>query len=137
MRVNRIRASGSERYDTWMPFTVLGGWLDATWNRGLVHTCYPAVVMAGQLAIVAYRSLVGGVLSDSMDFQVRWFADEDAEEVRRLIQAEPLLDYLNSDGQLVTWELARIFAIEPFSPHQSGEEIVGFIASTQELSELA
>jgi hypothetical protein len=31
----------------------------------------------------------------------------------------------------------QIFAIEPFSPSASGEEIVGFIASVEELSDLA
>lgn len=93
--------------------------------------------MAGQLAIVAYRCLVAGLSSDSLDFQVRWFAHEDAEEIRRHIQGEPLRSYLNSDGEVVSWELVEIFAIEPFAPRESGEEVVGFIASTQELSDLA
>ena len=92
--------------------------------------------MAGQLAIVAYRCLVAGLSSGSVDFQVRWFADEDADEVRRRIQGEPLHSYMNSDGEVVSWELVEIFAIEPFAPSESGEEVAGFIASTQELSDL-
>ena len=92
--------------------------------------------MAGKLAIVAYRCLVGGIRSDTLDFQVRWFDVEDAEQTRRLIQAEPFLAYKNSDDDLVTWELAQIFAIEPFSPQASGEEVIGFIASIDELTDL-
>lgn len=93
--------------------------------------------MAGQLAIVVYRSLVGEFRSKTLDVQVRWFAGSDPEEVRQLIEAEPLHAYRNPEDQLVTWELAEIMTIEPFSTHESGEEVVGFIASTEELSELA
>jgi hypothetical protein len=93
--------------------------------------------MAGHLAIVAYRCLVGGVPTATLDVQVRWFADDDPQHVRRLIEADRLSSYSNSEGDVVCWELAQIFGIEPFSPKQSGEEIVGFIASTEEWSELA
>lgn len=93
--------------------------------------------MAGQLAIVAYRSLVAGLSAGSLDIQVRWLADEGAEEIRRHILGEPLQSYLNSDGEVVSWELVEIFAIESFAPRESGEEVVGFVASTQELSDLA
>ncbi|TWT61329.1 hypothetical protein [Rubinisphaera italica] len=44
---------------------------------------------------------------------------------------------MNDNGETVSWELAEVFAIEPFVPKISGEEIVGFIASTEELSDLA
>ena len=93
--------------------------------------------MAGHLAIVAYRCLVGGVPSATLDVQVRWFADDDPQHVRRLIEADPFSRYSNSDGDVVCWELAQIFGIEPFAPKESGEEIVGFIASTEELADLA
>jgi hypothetical protein len=93
--------------------------------------------MAGKQAIVAYRCLVAGLPSGSVDFQVRWFDDADAEEIRRHIRGEPLHSYLNVDGEVVSWELVEIFAIEPFAASESGEEVVGFIASTQELSDLA
>lgn len=93
--------------------------------------------MAGQLAIVAYRCLIDGMPSATLDFQVRWFADRDADRIRRQIEAEPFLSYSNSDGETVCWELVQIFAIEPFEPDASGEEVVGFIASTDELSDLA
>jgi hypothetical protein len=93
--------------------------------------------MAGQLAIVAFRALVGGLPSGTVDIQVRWFAEKDAERVRRFIESEPASSYLNSDDEVVYWELSSVLAIEPFDPRESGEEIVGFIASAEELSGLA
>ncbi len=93
--------------------------------------------MAGQLAIVAYRSLVDGLGSGSVDIQVQWHVGDDPEEARRTIEATPISTYSNPYGQMVSWELVQIFAIEPFEPRGSGEEVVGFIASTEELSELA
>jgi hypothetical protein len=93
--------------------------------------------MSGHLAIVAYRALVAGIPSNSVDFQVQWFAENDAAEVRRIIEAKPFHCYSNSSDEEVCWELVEVFAIEPFNPSESGEEIVGFIASTDELSDLA
>lgn len=93
--------------------------------------------MAGHLVIVAYRSLVGGVPTGMVDFQVRWFADDDAERIRRLIESEPVESYRNSDQEVVSWELSSILAIEPFEPRESGEEVVGFIASAEKLPGLA
>lgn len=96
--------------------------------------------MAGHLAIVAYRALVGGLPSGSVDVQVRWFADEDAGRVRRFIESEPASSYLNSDGEIVYWEFSSVLAIQVFDPgesRESGEEILGFIASAEELSDLA
>ena len=96
--------------------------------------------MAGQLAIVAYRALVGGLPSGKVDIQVRWFADQDTERVRQFIEAEPASSYLNSDDEVVCWEFSNVLAIEPFDPRASreaGEEIIGFIASAEELAGLA
>lgn len=90
----------------------------------------------GHLAIIGYRSLVGGIPSRSLDIQVRWFAEADAERVRHLIQAEPFHRYRNPGGEKVCWELVEVFAVEPFAPSQSGEEVVGFIASVDELKAL-
>jgi hypothetical protein len=96
--------------------------------------------MAGQLAIVAYRALVGGLPSGEVDIQVRGFADQDAGRVRQFIGSEPASSYLNPDDEVAHWEFSNVLAIEPFDPRQtreSGEEIIGFIASTDELSGLA
>jgi len=89
------------------------------------------------LAIVAYRSLVAGVPSKKVDLQVRWF-DEDSEAVvRQLISDDPIHAYKNEDGETVTWELVKVFAVEEFEPQRSGDEAIGFIASTRELRNLA
>jgi hypothetical protein len=96
--------------------------------------------MPGTLAIVAYRSVVGGAAQSSLDVQVRWFDDEDADRVQAKLRAEPAHTYRNPTGEEVIWELAEILAVEPFDPStpaDSGEEIAGFIASVDEISELA
>lgn len=96
--------------------------------------------MIGHLAIVAYRSLVAGLASSTVDLQVRWFAVEDEDEVRRIIEAEPASGYLNPNGETVLREFSGILAIEKFDPGKAldhGEEMIGFIASTEELTDLA
>ena len=96
-----------------------------------------ANLMAHYLAIVAYRCLVAGAPTGSLDFQVRWFQAEDKATLRGLIESEPAQHYNNGDGEGVSWELAHILAVEEFSPNQSSEEVIGFIASIQELQSLA
>lgn len=93
--------------------------------------------MAQYLAIVAYRCLVGGSTRDSLDFQVRWYEAHDEASVRNSIADEPIHSYKNSDGETVSWELSQVITVEPFAPKESGEEVIGFIASADELSELA
>lgn len=93
--------------------------------------------MAQFLAIVAYRCLVAGVSRQSLDVKVQWFDAPDADAVCRLIQADPISSYKNSDDNTVSWELVQIFSVEPFAPTQSGDEVVGFIASIKELADLA
>jgi hypothetical protein len=89
------------------------------------------------LAVVAYRCLVAGVPSGSIDLQVKWFDVADDSIVRQLIEADPVHAYKNSDDETVSWELAEVFSVEPFSPTRSGEEVAGFIANTSELVDLA
>ena len=89
------------------------------------------------LAIVAYRCLIAGSPEGSLDLQVQWYKAHDETSVRDLIAGKPLHAYKNDDGETVSWELAEVLAVEPFAPTNSGEEVVGFIASTQELVELA
>lgn len=91
----------------------------------------------GYIAIVAYRCRIDGVPKGSLDIQAIWFEEIDPEEVRRLIHLDPIQSYENSDGDTVSWELAEVFSIEPFRPSASGEEIAGFIASIDELNDLA
>ncbi|HEU5118793.1 MAG TPA: hypothetical protein VFT74_19530 [Isosphaeraceae bacterium] len=89
--------------------------------------------MAGQLVIVAYRALVGGLATRTVDIQVRWFAGDDPEQARQQLESEPALSYRNPDGQVVYWEFSGVLVVEPFDPQESGEEVVGFIASAEEL----
>jgi hypothetical protein len=93
--------------------------------------------MTQYLAIVVYRCLVAGSPEGSLDIQVRWYDARDETSVRTTIAAEPILSYKNSDGETVSWELAEVMAVEPFAPKDSGEEVIGFIASVRELTELA
>lgn len=85
------------------------------------------------LAIVAYRCEVAGVPRDSLDIQVRYFAAESAEEVVSRIFDEPDAEYMNGDGELVTWPFVCVVAVEPFSEPADGDEVVGFIARTNEI----
>lgn len=89
--------------------------------------------MPQYLAIATYRSLVSGVSSGRLDIQVRWFELSDEEAVRSAIESEPISRYKNSDDEAVTWELVEILQVEPFEPENSGDEVVGFIASVDEL----
>lgn len=89
--------------------------------------------MSRWLAIVAYRCEVAGVPSDSLDLQVRYFEAESAEEVASRICDEPDAEYMNGDGELVTWPFVCVVAVEPFSEPADGEEVVGFIARTNEI----
>lgn len=89
------------------------------------------------LAIVAYRCLVSGRLTDSLDIQVRWFEMQDSEAVRRFIDSETAQRYNNSEGEEVTWELSQILAVEEFRQIKSGDEVIGFITSSSELQHLA
>jgi hypothetical protein len=85
------------------------------------------------LAIVAYRCEVAGVPTDSLDIQVRYFEADSAEEVKSRLYDQPDHVYAKPYGDLVTWLLACVVAVEPFSETSDGEEVVGFIARTDEL----
>ena len=92
--------------------------------------------MTGALAIVAYRGLIDGRPCGSVDISVRWFAETDEERIRQNIKSESSHSYRNSDGELVSWEFVDVLAIEDLSSTESGEEVVGFIASADELAAL-
>lgn len=89
------------------------------------------------LAVVAYRCLVAGVSTGSIDLQVQWFDVADDSIVRQQIEAAPVHAYKNSDHETVSWELVEVFSVEPFAPTRSGEEVAGFIAKTSEIVDLA
>ena len=93
--------------------------------------------MTGWLAIAAYRCVVAGEPSGSVDVQVRRFEAGDADAVRDRLAAEPPCEYQNSDGETVRWDLADVFAVEPFDGGEGGDELIGFIAGAGYLAALA
>lgn len=86
--------------------------------------------------MVVYRCRVAGVLTGSLDFQVRWFDGVDATEARRRVENEVAHTYENREGEPVSWELAEVLAVERFAPTDSGAEVIGFITSAEHLSRL-
>ncbi len=93
--------------------------------------------MSVHLAIAAYRCLIAGIPSNTLDIKILWYPDSNIDEIRQRIREEPFSSYENSDGDTVTWELVEIFSIEPLEPKWPGDEVIGFIADTDELCDLA
>ena len=93
--------------------------------------------MSPYLAIVAYRCLVAGTRRGMLNIQVQWHEAADEGVVRSSIASKPIYKYLNSDDDVVSWELSGVLAVEPFTPKQSGDEVVGFIASIRQLRNFA
>src|SRR5688572_22215971 len=94
------------------------------------------IPVAGHIALAVYRALIDGLPSKALDFQVRWFADDDAQKVRDALSSEPPQEYLNGDGGKVRWELAAL-VIEPFDTNNPGDEVAGMIMSVDDLAALA
>jgi hypothetical protein len=79
------------------------------------------------LVIAAYRCEVAGRPSDSVDYQVRYFATDSTDEVISRLRAEPPVAYMNVDGEEVRWIFDDTVAIE-FDPQwKDGVEMIGFI----------
>jgi hypothetical protein len=83
--------------------------------------------MAPRIALVTYRCEVAGIASDSIDIQVRYF-DDPATDIEAYLQNEPTQSYLNEKGELVTWPLIAVMAIEDLDNLRNGKEIAGFIS---------
>jgi hypothetical protein len=79
------------------------------------------------LSIVAYRCEVAGVATDSIDIQVRHYIADSSEQVDARVRAEPVISYTNEDGDVVTWPLVDLLAIEPFTEPTEGAEVIGFV----------
>lgn len=88
------------------------------------------------LAIVAYQCQVNGVSTGSVDFQVRYFNLCDAADVVAALRSEPSHAYRNHLDEMVVWPIVEIFAVERLKSHASGDEVIGFIAGTEELASL-
>jgi hypothetical protein len=88
--------------------------------------------MEQSLAIVAYRCEVAGSPTESLDIQVRYFKTLSQEQIKAALRAEPVCSYTNEAGELVTWPLVRLLAVEPFSEPAHGAEVAGFITGCHE-----
>lgn len=86
------------------------------------------------LALVVYRCSVNGKITDSLDFQVRWFSADSHDEVGNVLENEPPHSYDNPQGEAVTWSLSRVLAVEEVDSPESGDEVVGFIARIHEIA---
>jgi hypothetical protein len=79
------------------------------------------------LLIASYHCNVAGVLSDSIDYQVRFFETDDESEASIRLKEEKPDSYLNSDGETVTWVFSEIVEMEHDPEMIDGAEIIGFI----------
>lgn len=89
--------------------------------------------MDSLLAIVVYGCEINAQRTDSVDIQVRYFASKDILQVERRIRAEPLHSYKNDQGEVVSWPLLRVAAIESLDSPVDGAEVIGFISQISEL----
>jgi hypothetical protein len=84
------------------------------------------------LAIAAYRNEFDGAPGGSIDIRVLGFDLETEDEVRAAISNEPVVVYENDQGEQVSWNLAQVLAVEEFAFHENAEELIGFIAESEE-----
>lgn len=89
------------------------------------------------LVITASRCLIDGVPAPSLDVSVHYCLAASEKEARARMSDSPGDSYRNDAGEQVTWELVEILAVEEFGRVRSGDEVVGFIAELDELTDLA
>ena len=93
--------------------------------------------MSRWLAIAAYQCQIDGTPTGSIDFQVRYFNLPNPEEVEAALRSEPIHQYKNDLGQIVSWPLRAIPNIQGILPIEQGSEITGFIADLEDLNHWA
>jgi hypothetical protein len=89
------------------------------------------------LAMAAYKCEVAGEATDSLDIQVRYFERGTVREIEEALRSEQPHSYENEGGQIVSWPLANILAIEQFDKPKSGAEVIGFITGANEFAKWA
>ncbi|TWT62027.1 hypothetical protein [Rubinisphaera italica] len=88
------------------------------------------------LVIAVYHCEVAGEPTESLDYQVRYFASDSIDEVMLRLTAEEPVTYRNANGQEVRWVFDDTVAIEFDPDFQDGAEIIGFITGKpKELTE--
>lgn len=86
------------------------------------------------LVMAAYRCDVAGESTDALDIQVRYFEQGTVREIEEALRSEAPHSYENEVGQIVSWRLANILAMEGFDKPKSGGEVIGFITGADELA---
>ena len=79
------------------------------------------------LVIAAYHYEVAGEPTDSMDYQVRYFASNSIGAVLLRLRSELPETYKNSDGEEVKWVFHDTVAVEFDPDFADGAEVIGFI----------
>jgi hypothetical protein len=77
--------------------------------------------------IAAYKCEVAGKLTDSVDYQVRYFTGDSIKDVFERLQNEKPNCYSNCYGDEVRWAFEDTVALEIDPRLEDGEEIIGFI----------
>jgi hypothetical protein len=88
--------------------------------------------MAIRLAIAAYRCVIAGAPGDSLDIQVRYFADPTID-IEAFLREAPPHSYVNSAGETVVWPFIGVLGIDELDAPEDGAEVVGFIAGCHKL----
>ena len=92
--------------------------------------------MNSYYAMVIHRCMVAGQPTDYLDLSAYFFRAESEDEVRSLIENEEPHSYVGGEGDDVKWTLLRIMSIDPCDTPDSGQEVTGFITSSDELGKL-
>ena len=88
------------------------------------------------LVIAAYHCEVAGEPTDSIDYEVRYFASDSIDEVMSRLRSEEPHVYKNCDGQEVKWLFDDTVAIEFDPQFADGKEVIGFITGrSKEITE--
>ena len=92
--------------------------------------------MNSYYAMVIHRAVVAGEPTDLLDVSAYFYLAETEDEVRDLIEQEEPTSYVGGYGDDVTWRLVRVLSIDQCSRMESGAEVIGFIASNDEIVKL-
>jgi hypothetical protein len=79
------------------------------------------------LVIAAYHCEVAGDPTESVDYQVRYFASDSVDDVMCRLRTEQPVSYKNPDGEEVRWIFDDTVAVQCDPELVDGAEIIGFI----------
>lgn len=85
------------------------------------------------ILIAKYYCTIAGEMTDSLDYQVRYFDSSLPDEVVTRLATEPPHEYKNSNNETVRWIFDGVVSLELNSSFEDGKEIVGFITEEQKV----